>query len=589
MTFNYQLATEFLIRPPREVPVIKGWNRLEGRPRTVDFERSLRAEVRDPLWFLTRQWQFGEFAGEDAGSPVQARTIVRSVPLKDYAPAGGPPRPYSPDVSLEARVEAEPVPLDLQRHVQVTRYFLAVVKRQPGITQARFAAIRALLLAPGAYGLAVEEPVGELDDDADLVMLLAAGQLANAQTLLAEAGTAANDARIDGLPGLTGAERTALKEAGKALAAWSLRFVLAPAGTGDDAWVPRMLEYQFACTAQDDGGAGVPLVTKGYEGGHLDWYAFDVGTPAAPPEGAAHTASDPAGPALSFIPAPVSFGGIPNPRYWEFESRRTEFAQLDANTTDVAKLLLTEFALVYSNDWCVIPYELKVGRLCEIPALLVTDVFNETMLVRAADAGANQRWQGWSMFTLNVDGSRDALQTRLLLTPAVTHRMEGPPVERVLWLRDEMANMAWAVEKTVPGALGNGLDGYDVARRHSVPAPAPTRHPTRAKARYVLGTDVPHNWHPLIPVHTEGSNRSVSLQRARMPGPGRSIHGKVLAGPAPYLVNEEEVTRAGKQVERSWQRARWNGGATFLWLGRSVTTGRGEGGSGLAFDQVVEL
>jgi len=32
---------------------VRGWNRLEGRPRSADFERSLRAEVRDPLWFLT--------------------------------------------------------------------------------------------------------------------------------------------------------------------------------------------------------------------------------------------------------------------------------------------------------------------------------------------------------------------------------------------------------------------------------------------------------------------------------------------------------------------------------------------------------
>jgi hypothetical protein len=49
-------------------PAIVTWNRLEGRPRTADFERSLRAEIRDPLWMLCRQWQFGEFQGEDAGS-----------------------------------------------------------------------------------------------------------------------------------------------------------------------------------------------------------------------------------------------------------------------------------------------------------------------------------------------------------------------------------------------------------------------------------------------------------------------------------------------------------------------------------------
>ena len=30
------------------------------------------AEVRDALWMLTRQWQMGEFEGDDAGSPIEA-------------------------------------------------------------------------------------------------------------------------------------------------------------------------------------------------------------------------------------------------------------------------------------------------------------------------------------------------------------------------------------------------------------------------------------------------------------------------------------------------------------------------------------
>jgi hypothetical protein len=56
----------------RELPTVALWNRLEGRPRTNDFSRALRAEVRDPLWMLSRQWQLGEFRGADAGSPVTA-------------------------------------------------------------------------------------------------------------------------------------------------------------------------------------------------------------------------------------------------------------------------------------------------------------------------------------------------------------------------------------------------------------------------------------------------------------------------------------------------------------------------------------
>jgi hypothetical protein len=56
-----------------------------------------------------------------------------------------------------------------------------------------------------------------------------------------------------------------------------------------------------------------------------------------------------------------------------------------------------------------------------------------------------------------------------------------------------------------------------------------------------------------------------------------------------YFINEEEIPRAGKIVTRAYQRGRWMGGATLTWIGRRVTTGRGEGSSGLAFDQVVDV
>ena len=40
--------------------------------------------MRDPLWFLTRQWQFGEFEGDDAGSPIDARIAYETAPLDGY-------------------------------------------------------------------------------------------------------------------------------------------------------------------------------------------------------------------------------------------------------------------------------------------------------------------------------------------------------------------------------------------------------------------------------------------------------------------------------------------------------------------------
>ncbi len=113
-----------------------------------------------------------------------------------------------------------------------------------------------------------------------------------------------------------------------------------------------------------------------------------------------------------------------------------------------------------------------------------------------------------------------------------------------------MANIVWGVEKVVPAALGGGADGYAVGCEGAL-TPAPALHPTVAQARYVLGTDVPGNWHPFLPVHVPGEQPSVQLQRVRMPGPARAIRGAILSGPSPYYLNEEEAPRAGKVVTRA--------------------------------------
>ena len=48
--------------------------------------RSLQAQVRDALWMVARQWQLGEFRGDDAGSPIQATFRVESLNLTSYQP-----------------------------------------------------------------------------------------------------------------------------------------------------------------------------------------------------------------------------------------------------------------------------------------------------------------------------------------------------------------------------------------------------------------------------------------------------------------------------------------------------------------------
>ena len=53
-------------------------------------------------------------------------------------------------------------------------------------------------------------------------------------------------------------------------------------------------------------------------------------------------------------------------------------------------------------------------------------------------------------------------------------------------------------------------------------------------------------------------------------------------------VREEAIPRAGVRVQVTNQRVRWTDGKTYLWRGRKVLAGRGEGNSGLRFDYLKE-
>lgn len=581
MPFAYELVADLMIEAPLLRPEIKGWNRLEGRPRNVDFERALRAEARDPLWFLCRQWQFGELQGEDAGSPIEARLVTSQRSLFRYRAKDGLAVPYDKATPLEATVEREPPPFDLVTHRQVNQALLRVIGPRPDLP-----AIKAGLLL--AYPLTEARIEGYLDDDVRRALLLARVHLADARALLAAIGNGSFDATVDSFAGISPTSAAAVKAAGASLAAWFAALYDLPAASAGDAWVPERLEYRFDCTVAAPDQPETVLSAASYDDGELDWWAFEIAaaTPHLGPETTPRPAEKRA--ALSFIPVPASFGGMPSPRFWEMEDRKVEFADINSSTTDIAKILLTEFALVYANDWCLIPCETAVGSLTQVAGLVVTDGFGERLLIRPAGRGTDEAWQTWRMFVLDTRTAGDVVEPQLFLPPVTPKQMAGLTLEKVAFLRDEMANMAWAVEATVPSGFGRGVDGYGVARATMPPAALPPPLPQGVDVRYELGTDVPWNWRPFLPVHLPGSVRSIKLRRARMPGPNRPIRGRVLAVPGPYDLFEEEVPRAGAQVSVAFQRTRWAGGTIHLWLGRRAATGRGEGSSGLVFDQVRE-
>jgi hypothetical protein len=367
-----------------------------------------------------------------------------------------------------------------------------------------------------------------------------------------------------------------------------------PETADDSAWIPNHLEYQFAVGPQPTDQEATPVLRADqYSQGHLDWYSFDAFM-----DRPLHISQD--GKALakpdvdeehveSFLPAPVRFKGQPQPRFWEMEESQTDFGKIDTSATGLLHLLLAEFGLIYSNDWFMLPHPMDVNTVCEVRGILVDDTFGRHTFIRAAGRGPETAWQRFAMFHLTEHGRRPAAAGNLFyLVPAVGKVLESAPLERVNFMRDEMANMVWAVEAIVPSQTGLGMSGYEASRSPEGEPPRVMKD-ENVRIAYVVGTTVPKNWIPFIPVHAEGSMSEIRLQRARMAG-GDPPRGRLLReAKSPYFVEEEEVPRAGSYVERSWQRARWTRGRTLIWVGRRKTAGRGEGSSYLGFDQIIDL
>jgi len=137
----------------------------------------------------------------------------------------------------------------------------------------------------------------------------------------------------------------------------------------------------------------------------------------------------------------------------------------------------------------------------------------------------------------------------------------------------------------VQGALDRGVDGYE-AWLHWLagqPAPQPTPPDPNVPIRYRIGTTVPSNWIPLVPV--QSSERTFLFRRGVMGEPGaQPARGRILEPGIPFYVADEAVPRAGVQVERRFRRVRASDGETYVWSARRRRTGLGEGSSGLAFD-----
>lgn len=602
----------------KEFPLTISWSRLEGRPFSDNYDRALRAEVRDSLWMLSKQWQMGEFEGDDAGSPVTARICTVSAALNKYRADSQTVQAFDNDVPFEAKVEQRPLPfttltteisLDL-RLLLGRRWFQLLSKRN------LLSATRKFFL--DHYGFKKPNPESKTDAvicaHPEVWSQIAAvtGRMLDGFLFLSglDAATHYYDRPDFPLPGSKGEFDAAEID----FKNWYKSLFYQPTEPENNAWLPSNLEYQFSISAKTEKGETVMTADEYYQG-HLDWYNMDINPAATLDQLAKDESPDPLKIVQTLIPAPVMFQGMPNTRWWAFEDSKTNFSYIKPDPTDLSKLLLIEFGLIYANDWFLIPFRIPVASLTTIKGLSVTNSFGENFWIDAAGKGDDKDWTRWNMFSMNVT-TKDPVPaiTDLLLLPTVAKIQEGNPIEEVVFIRDEIANMVWGIETVIPLPGSWSKSGFESAAEyhaflqklvddsgiHPVPLPPVKDGEEEAKIRYQIMNSIPENWIPFIPVHLTNNDREVQLQRAAMPRilqgdpekpvkvrPRTTLLQPGLAEKFAYYIHEEEVPRSGIRVEQSFQRTRWNDGRIYVWFGMQKKTGRGEGSSGLGFDMIL--
>ena len=623
----------------------RAWNRLEGRSRKEDFDQSLRAEIHDPLWFLTRQWQFGEFKGEDTGSAIFAKIHIENTKISQFQlKRNTPAKSYSEDVPLETLVERESTSLDFKTRIQAAKHFMRILNKKFTGT-ADYNKADYLTALVGKYPYAI--PALPDASDTDELLVQKAKQLTNHDlqqfhhivkgrtfdgvVLYEDLSGGTNISGIVNVLASKDAHKVFIEQSLNAYMVWFQQKYMSLEDE-ESAWNAQQLEYQFGCAFPNTTGDNTVLTAEEYYSGKLDWYTFDVAADADQMKQStstvreSHISKD----TLTIIPTETQFPGMPNSRWWEFEDGHVDLGNINASTTDVAKIILAEFVLIYGNDWFSMPYRVPVGSISEIKGIVVKDVFGQKTLVQAANQGENEDWTGWGMFNLSARKKQDALtletglvmqsDTRLFIPPTIAKVQESEPIEAVRFVRDEMANLVWALERTIPNLLGKGQEGDSAARElkllydkiNGVEDQEITIEET-AMLHYILGNSVPENWIPFMAVHSPGQNRKVRLQRAAMPrimkegympvrprtnilkyGMNKSSQNAVLPfinadaekQEEPYYIIEEEITKTGVHVVATNQRTRWYQGKTYNWRGRRKNLAKGEGSSGLLYDDV---
>jgi hypothetical protein len=557
------------------------WARLEPRVSDPSLAPGIVAAVEDPLWLLGRQWQLGELDGDDAGSPIGVEVYGSWSPVERVTLGGAPFDHDARSAPLEAVVAREPAP----DGESLLAFALDVAVRVTQELAARGAPQADLATLVATYPLdtgQLQTTLGDCGPAERRRIELLAARLFDGRALLVKAASDLAGATS----GISNKGRSGVAAVLATVAAGTDLDVLEHPKAGSAtpaAWSGARLGSSFALGATVDGGE-VVLRADDWDGEELDWWAFDVSTePGLGAKTAPAPLTAPGGGPVVRLPGRLGFRGAPAVRYWEFEDHAVDLVATGAAANETALMVVLQFAFVYGGDWSSVPIETPALSRLAVASVVVRDTFGSRRLVR--HAGLTPGKPADELTRLWV--ASDDTQGGLLVAPRTGVTIEGEVVEESMLLRDEQANLAWAVELLAPDAAGHPVPWTTLEPPPPPPPPSSPDLPSdRPVLKYRLTTSVPGNWFPLVP--QAAGDRLARYRIGVLPSgtaaPPRLPRALMLRELADSGLDEQELPRSGRRLTRRPQYARWVDGSVHAWRARRTGTGRGEGASGLTFD-----
>ncbi len=288
--------------------------RLEPDPDGCNFEKGFAAEVHDPVWFLSRQWQMGEHQGENATTPVLVTYHANQTPLKPY---GGDTRLDPTVVPAEAIIESEQDDWwTMGRRIKVG----SSIAQKKGLVATPTNTSYRFSNPPPPY-----EKFESYWD----------GRALWSRDGRADLGLKDEDFQEFAIP----SEKPYL---------WDSEELVYSAAFDND--IRR-------------------LTLPHHHGGYVDWYAADGDTDAVlQPVGTLPEGMD-------VHPAPVEYPGAPRSRWWEIEDGAKDIGGYPPDSSHVSTTLLIDLIASHSNDWFLFPVNTNTGHIVTLQKVIVTDSF----------------------------------------------------------------------------------------------------------------------------------------------------------------------------------------------------------------------